>query len=103
LFLLHRAETSNSEANVINTKAKLHLNNHLSIIVKNLHVDTTENELKKFFIRYGRINQVSVPRKDQKCRYAFIEFCSAGSVKEALSGNGKTIRDRLIRIETIRQ
>jgi RNA recognition motif-containing protein len=74
-----------------------------TIHVGNLSFDTNEEDLKKFFSKYGKVTDSYIVRRGGRPRgYGFIEFDSSVSADNALAANGNTLDGRNINIEKAR-
>jgi len=74
-----------------------------TIHVGNLSFDTNEEDLKKFFSKYGKVTDSYIVRRGGRPRgYGFIEFDSSSSADNALAANGESLDGRDINIEKAR-
>lgn len=74
-----------------------------TIHVGNLSFDTNEEDLKKFFLKYGKVTDSYIVRRGGRPRgYGFIEFDSSVSADNALAANGESLDGRNINIEKAR-
>jgi len=74
-----------------------------TIHVGNLSFDTNEEDLKNFFLKYGKVTDSYIVRRGGRPRgYGFIEFDSSESADNALAANGESLDGRNINIEKAR-
>ena len=67
------------------------------VYVGNLNYRTEEQELKKHFAQYGKINEVKIIKNNRTGRskgYAFIRYASANEAEKALSSHGAQFNSR---------
>lgn len=67
------------------------------IYVGNLDYKVYEEELKTFFAKFGRIDEVRLIKNTRTGRskgFAFITFSAANDAAQALTGHGQTLKGR---------
>jgi RNA recognition motif-containing protein len=67
------------------------------IYVGNLDYKVYEEELKTFFAKFGKIDEVRLIKNTRTGRskgFAFITFSAAQDAAQALSGHGQTLKGR---------
>jgi RNA recognition motif-containing protein len=78
----------------------------MKIYVGNLSYDVTEEELRKDFESYGKVDSVSVPTDKYSGRtrgFAFIEMPSVSEGQAAITGlNGQIVKDRSLIVNAAR-
>lgn len=78
----------------------------MQIFVGNLSYDITEEELRKDFEPYGKVESVSIPIDKYNGRargFAFVEMPSVSEGQAAITGlNGQVVKDRTLVVNAAR-
>jgi cold-inducible RNA-binding protein len=78
----------------------------MRIYVGNLSFDSTEDELKKEFEAYGKVESVTIIKDERTGRskgFGFVEMPANGEAEAAiLALNGQTVRDRKLTVNEAR-
>jgi len=69
------------------------------VYVGNLNYYTKENELKKFFSQFGKINEIKIIKNNRTGRskgYAFIRYKTDNEANNALASHGQQFNNRAL-------